>query len=188
MAKKTNEELLELHLKYLFEHKVNFKTREILINEAISDETFDLVDLALSELESHNRQAITIKLCSGGGEENPALAIVGRIRASKCKIIIEAFGIVASAATLILACGHERRFSKFGQFMWHESTIADLEGRTSNIKAEAERLEKEEDLWATWMAEFSKKPKKFFKEQGRYTDKWWSPEQLLEYGIIDKII
>jgi ATP-dependent Clp protease protease subunit len=187
MSLKVSKDLLELHLKYLFEENVNLKTREILINSEINEDVFSMVDSAFSELESHSRKTITIKLCSGGGDETAALAIVGKMRSSKCKIVVEAFGTVASAATLILAAGHERRYSRFCQFMWHESSYT-LEGRTTQLKVDIKEAERQEELWAQWMAEFSKKPKKFYLEQGRNTDKYWSPEQLLEYGVIDSII
>lgn len=187
MRKTDTAEMLGIHLNHLFEKKVNFKERVILINGEITEETFAFVDAALTELESHSRQAVTIKIHSMGGCVTSALGIVGRLKNSTCKIITIGYGIIASAATLILACGSERRASSFMQFMYHESSYV-LEGRHSANKAAVENSEREEQLWAQWMAHFSKKTKKFYYEESKFTDKYWSPEQLKEFGVIDKII
>lgn len=190
MIVKDNEkdtERLQLHLSYVFDKNVNFKERIILINRDIDDEAFSLLDAALTEMESYNRQAITIRLSSDGGDLYAALAIVGRLKRSKCKIITEGYGRIMSAATLILACGNERLISKYAFFMYHETSY-ELEGKHSQILAQVTQAQREEELWAQWMSEFSKKSKKFYMEESRHTDKYWEPDTLLEYGIVDKII
>jgi ATP-dependent protease ClpP protease subunit len=186
-ANEKDTERFQLHLDYLFEKGVNFKERTILINSDINDDVFSLVEAALSEMESYNRSAITIRISSDGGDVFAALAIVGRIKRTKCKIITEGYGRIMSAATLILACGDERLISRYACFMHHEASY-ELEGRHSYIKAEMNNLDKMEELWAQWMADFSKKSKKFYLEEAKHTDKYWDPEQLLEYGIVDKVI
>jgi ATP-dependent protease ClpP protease subunit len=180
-------ERLGLHLMHVFEKNVNFKERVILINGEIEEQVFSLLDAALTEMESHNRQAVTIRISSDGGGVYDALAIVGRLKRSKCKIVTEGYGCIMSAATLILACGDERLISKYACFMHHEASYA-LEGRHSQIVAEVQQRQKEEELWAQWMAEFSKKSKKFYLEEAKFTDKYWNPQEILDFGIVDKII
>lgn len=186
--KSTEVEQLELHLKYSFEEHVNFKTRTIRLNRYIDEEALDLIDAALTELESHNRQPITIRITSEGGDAEIGLGIVGRMKRSKCRIITEGYGRVQSAATLIFAAGNKRLISKYCIFMWHEALYDVSEGRHAEVKAKIAEIEREEHLWAEWMAEFSKKPKKFYYEEAKHTDKYWSPEQLVEFGIADEII
>ena len=191
-------EKLKLHLDHVFEYGVNFKDRIIQLvphKTELDDslhldvEHFAFLDAALTELESYNRSAITIKVCSYGGSVDAALAIIGRIKASKCKIVIEGYGVIASAATLILACGDERRISRFSSFMYHECNFGIEDGtRLSAIKAEVELAERGDKLWAKWMSEFSDQPPEFYEKTGIHIDKYWTPEQLLEYGIVDKII
>lgn len=182
-----NNDQLELHLSYVFEHGVNFKERVILIVEEINDELYKLVESAMTEMESYSRQPITLKINSGGGDEYAALAIVGRIKRSKCKVITEGYGQIMSAATLILAAGRHRRISKYATFMHHESSY-ELEGRHTSIKAELAEHERMEQVWAQCMADMSSKSKKFYLEEGKNTDKYWTPSQLKEYGIVDEII
>lgn len=182
----TNVEQLDLHLKQVFENSVNFKERVISLIGEIDDELFHLVESSLTEMESYNRQPITIRIYSEGGDEYAAQAIVGRMKRSKCKIVTEGYGCIMSAATLILAAGDRRRVSKYCSFMWHESSYS-VDERHSSAKATVAHMEWLENSWAQWMAELSSKPKKFFYEEAKHVDKYWSPEQLIEYGIVDEI-
>ena len=180
-----NIDKLDLHLRYVFEG-VNFKERIIVIRGDIDQEKFTFFEGALTELESHSKRMVTVKIFSEGGEVYSALAIVGRMKQAKCKIVTEGFGCVMSAATLILAAGNQRKFSKYGFFMHHESSY-ELEGRHSDITAKVNQAKIEEERWAEFMATFSKKSKKFYLEKGVHTDAFWSPEELLSFGIIDEI-
>lgn len=187
MTTKIDKEQLELHLKHVFEQGVNFNERTIRINKDITAETFDLVDNAMTEMESHNGKPIVLKVCSEGGCVYAAMAIVGRMRRSKCRVITEGYGQIMSAATLIFAAGAVRKVSKYTTFMWHESSY-DVSDRHQNTKAYVAYQDSMEHLWATWMAEFSKMPKKFYLKESMHTDKWWGPAQLIEYGLADEII
>jgi ATP-dependent protease ClpP protease subunit len=71
--------------------------------------------------------------------------------------------------------------------MHHEASY-DAEGRHTEIKSVVAEYERQEQLWSQWMADFSKKPKKFYYEEGKSTDKFWTPEQLVEFGIADEIV
>lgn len=187
-AKSQKTEALELHFKYLFEVGVNFKDRVIVIDEDIEEGLFTKVDAAMSELESYSRQAITIRINSFGGDIHTALAIVGRLKRSKCRIVTEGYGAVMSAASFIFASGNHRRISKFAFYMYHEFSYS-AEGRHSAIKAEVEETERQWELWASWMATYSKvKDKQFFLTNGRLVDVYWTPETLLELGLADEII
>ena len=185
VTKIDNAEKLELHLKYLFEG-VNFKDRVITISEEIEDPLFLRIDAALTEMESHSRKAITIRINSDGGSPYCAAAIVGRMKASKCQINTEGYGRMMSAATLILAAGKVRKVSFMAWFMWHESSYG-VEGRHSEVKTIVEQQEKEETSWAEWMTRFTKKDKKFWYDTAK-KDTYLSPNELLSYGVVDEII
>lgn len=197
--KKTEEsESFSLRLQYLFDYGVDLARRVIrLTPDRVRDEHdsaelshhhFDFIDAALSELEGINRSAITIRIFSYGGETRAALAIIGRIKNSKCKIITEGYGAIESAASLILACGDERRISRFASFMWHETQLGALDGGLAKVKADLKQAEIEDRMWCKWMSEFSNKSEEFYATQGQYIDVYWTPEKVLEMGIVDKII
>lgn len=178
---------LGLHLEYLFEYGVNFKTRSITISGEIDEPWFDIVDAALTEMESTSKKSITVKIKSFGGCSYEAIAIVGRLRRSKCYIVTEGYGVIMSAATLLLACGDKRKVSRFTHTMHHESSY-DVEGRHSNVKATIKQMDREEKFWAKWMAEFSYKDQKFWYKTGKHIDAYFTAEKLLELGVVDEIM
>lgn len=175
-----------LLLEYTFGFKVDFKNRVILLSGEIDQEMFEIVEAGLTEMESQSRSTVTIKINSPGGEVYQALAIVGRLKKSKCKIITEGYGHIMSAATLVLACGDERKISKYAFFMHHETSYG-IEGKHSELKAEVMQAEREEQCWAQWMEEWSQKPKKFWTDNGRTKNAYFSPDQLLKFGVVDEI-
>ena len=120
MAKTKDIDKEKLRLDYLFEQGVNFVDRVIQINEEIDDHSFSFLDAALSELERSSKKTITIKINSPGGSVYDALAMIGRLNSSSCRIVTEAYGHVMSAATLLLAAGKKRRMSKYCVFMAHQ--------------------------------------------------------------------
>jgi ATP-dependent protease ClpP protease subunit len=179
--------LLSLQLEYLFDYGVNFKDRIITLTEVIEYPMFDILDGAMSIMEAESKKAITIRIKSVGGDVYSTLALVGRLKSSKCKIITEGYGEVMSAAVLVLACGEKRRISKYAFFMHHEASY-EVEGRHSANKNTVAQMEKEEKQWAKWMASFSKKDEKFWLTKGITFDAYFTPEELLKMGVVDEII
>ena len=110
MGKAKDIDKEKLRLEYLFDQGVNFVDRVIQINEEIGEESFAFIDAALSELERTSKKTITVRINSPGGSVYDALAIVGRLNSSNCRIVTEAYGHVMSAATLLLAAGRMRSF------------------------------------------------------------------------------
>ena len=152
-------------LSYMVEYGIDFKRRIISLTGEVDEFMYDILDFGMTEMESSSKKAITIKINSPGGSTYQAMAIVGRIRECTCQTITKGYGHVMSAATLILACGKKRKMSSYAFTMWHEASY-DLSGRHSQIKADVKQVEKEEKMWAHWMAEFSKKDIKYWLENG----------------------
>lgn len=177
----------DLYLRTLFHDKVDIKNRRIMLSGEVNQEMFQLVEAGISYLEGINTNKITLVINSGGGDVYEALAIVGRIKSSKCKVDTEGYGSIMSAATLIFASGHKRKISRFAMFMSHEGSY-ELEGKHSEIVADIQQKEYEEKLWAQWMAEFSNCSSAYWRDVGVGTDKYFSPDELVSYGVADKII
>lgn len=178
---------LGIHLETLLTHGINFRDRIITIKEEIDAELFGRIDAALSEMESDNRRAITIRINSEGGSVYDALAIVGRLKSSKCRIITVGFGAIMSAATLILACGDERKMSDIAWFMHHESQYG-VEGSHSQIVDAVAQAEKEENQWALAMEGYSKKDAKFWRKVAKDKNAYFTAQELLDMGVIDELI
>ena len=182
----TAAEVFMLQAELLLKYNLDVAKRTFWIMGEINTKTLKHVDACLSILETQGRQKVTIKLCSEGGEVDEALAIVSRMQRSPCKVRVEAHGQCMSAATAILAIGSKRSVSKYVTFMFHEASYG-IEGKHSEIKPWIAQFDKSEATWAALMAEHSNKDASFWLEQSKHTDKFLTPAQLLEYGVVDEI-
>jgi ATP-dependent protease ClpP protease subunit len=178
---------LSIHLETMLTHGINFRDRIITLSKEVDAEMFALIDAAMSEMESDNRRSVTIRINSEGGSVYDALAIVGRLKTSKCRIITVGFGAIMSAATLILACGDERKMSDIAWFMHHESQYI-VEGAHQQIVNAVAQAEREENQWAKWMQEYSNKDAKFWRKVAQDKNAYFTAEELLDLGVIDEVI
>lgn len=183
MARKTSEETLSS----ILEHGISLKNRTITVAGEIDDELVKIFSLAFDEFD-YSSEPVTIKLYSHGGDARAAMAIIGLMRASPCTVIVEAYGQVESAATLILAAGNKRLISAYSYFMHHESSYTLVDEKHSNIKARVKQEQREEEFWAETMAGFTKKPASFWLKHGVGDDFFMSPQQLVEAGVVEAII
>lgn len=202
MAKtKTDFEYEKLRLEYIFTSGVDFKNRTVRVCGQIGSPQygpfgdmsedfcdFNIIDSALTEMEKESiDKPITIKINSPGGSVYEALSIVGRLKASPCQIITEGYGHVMSSATLILACGDVRKLSKYCVSMFHQSSYG-VSGSHEEIKEAVQQAEREEKLWARWIAELSNKSESFWYKTVKKKNVYLTSEEMLKYGVVDEIV
>ncbi len=115
----------------------------LYITGEINDESFHEFSQALAELEESSFELdenglglVEVELISDGGSAYAALAFYDRIINSHITVNITATGIVASAATLVLAAGDTRRMTTNAWAMVHEDTTDVTKGMMVS-KAEA---------------------------------------------------
>lgn len=176
----------QMNVNWALEYGINFVERTITWSQDIEFPMFDIIDAALTIMETESKETITLKLNSPGGNTYEAIAVIGRLRKSRAHIVVEGYGHIMSAATLILASAKRRKLDKLAQFMWHEASY-EIGGRHSEVKASVKQIEKEEKLWAKTMAEFTGKTEKFWLEKGVHIDYYIDAEKLLEYGVVDEL-
>lgn len=149
------------------------------------DINFIDVDAALHLLEIEHK-TILIKLNSGGGAVYDAFAIASRIANSPSKIIVEAQGLVASAALLLLAVGDVRISSAFTTFMHHDSHTY-IQGRFHNLTNTINAIKLEEKRFADMLSQFTKRDSAWW-ESKAVPEFWFGANEALEFGLIDNII
>ncbi len=117
-----------------------------------------------------------------------ALAFYDRIRASKSNIIITAYGLVASAAVIILAAGDTRRMGKNAWVMVHEDTVVlDEDSRVTKAEGAIRSARALEDQWNNIMASRTKTAALMW---GNYhqAEKYFSARECLKLGLIEEIV
>jgi ATP-dependent protease ClpP protease subunit len=180
-------QMFEVKTDTAFKYGMNVTARTVQLVGEISEETFVYLDTALTILEEESKKGITIKINSIGGSVYDAMAIIGRMRASKCKITTEGFGPVMSAAIMILAAGHKRRMSKYAMAMWHEASY-EHGGTVAQMQHIQKQMEREERLSAEMMERFTEAPAKYWLSEGKLgKDLYLTAEECKTLGVIDEI-
>lgn len=181
-------QMFEVKTEAAFKYGFNVSARTIQLVGDVNEDMFMQLDTALSILEEESKAAVTIRINSLGGSVYDGMAIVGRLKASKCKIITEGYGAVMSAAILILACGDKRRMSKFATAMWHEASYEDG-GTTSQMKHRNRQMEKEERMACEAMGSFTSSPAAYWANEGKLgKDLYLDADECVTLGVIDEII
>jgi len=130
---------------------------------------------------------INLIINSDGGDVYEALGMIDYIQSLNIKVNTICRGRAMSAAALLLCAGTGvRAVSKNSTIMFHEMSSG-IYGKSSDMKANVQHMEKLEEILVSIMSDNSKKDGKFWKEK-TIKDYYLSPEEALELGVIDSII
>jgi ATP-dependent protease ClpP protease subunit len=148
-----------------------------------SDELYEIENEFKGKEESHY---ITLELSSEGGSAELALAFSDRIRTSTMAIYVKAYGLVASAAVLILASGDKRYMAKNAWVMVHEEGL-ELEGDVSGVEKQVKHYRRLEDQWAYLLSSMTETSIEEWNKLHK-AETYLNAKQCLELGLIDKVI
>lgn len=160
-------------------------SRKIHIISEISEETFLAFCKRLSYLERQSSAPITIELSSPGGGAYDALAFSARIRSSPCQIIVRAYGLVASAAVLVLAAGNVRKLAAEAWVMVHEDS-GTHSGTVTDLKRESGHIGRLEDQWSVLLEKVTKTSAATWR-QLHHDSTYLTAAKCLELGLVDEI-
>lgn len=137
--------------------------------------------------DEKSNDPINIIINSDGGDVYEALGMIDYIQSLNVKVNTICRGRAMSAAALLLCAGTGiRAVSKNSTIMFHEMSSG-IYGKSSDMKANVQHMEKLEEILVSIMSDNSKKDGKFWKEK-TIKDYYLSPEEALELGVIDSII
>ena len=165
------------------------KERIVFLVGPVNENVASLVTAQLLFLESENpKKEISFYINSPGGIVWSGLAIYDTMQYISPKIMTICIGQAASAGSLLLTAGAEgMRFSlPNSRIMVHQPSggyqgqVTDIEIHTNEIKKTKERLNQI----------YSKHTKKKIKdiEDIMERDKYFSPEEAIKFGLIDKTV
>ncbi len=163
--------------------------RIVFLGTGINDEVANVVIAQLLFLQADNPERdINIYLNSPGGSVQAGLAIYDTIQFLSAPVSTICMGMAASMGAFLLAAGTKgkRRALPNSRIMIHQpsggsyGTAADIEIQAKEILYARERLN-------TLLAKHTGQPlDKVAEDVDR--DRFMSPEEALEYGIIDEIV
>ncbi len=166
------------------------KERIIFLGMPINDVVANSIIAQLLYLEHEDpNKDIHFYIHSPGGELHSALAIYDTMQFIKCDVQTIGIGIVASAASVLLAAGTKgKRFALPNtEILLHQVMAGPLSGQAVDIEIAAKEVIKMKDRVNKILAKHTGQPlERVEKDTDR--DFWLSAEEAKEYGLIDKIL
>ena len=165
------------------------KERIIFLTGPIDDNIASLICAQILFLESENpKKEISFYINSPGGIVWSGLAIYDTMQYVSSKIMTICIGQAASAGSLLLTAGHkDMRFSlPNSRIMVHQPSggyqgqVTDIEIQTNEIKKTKQRLNQ------IYSKHTGKKIEEISSIMER--DKYFSPEEAIKFGLIDKVV
>jgi ATP-dependent Clp protease protease subunit len=131
---------------------------------------------------------VNLYINSPGGSVDDTLAVYDTMQFLSCDVATYCVGQAASGAALILACGTKgKRFAlPHSKIMVHQPW-GGVTGQASDIKIQAEEILKAKRLLNELLSEHTGRDIKLI-ETDTERDRYLTPEEAKEYGIVDEIV
>ena len=162
--------------------------RIIFLGEEINDVTASLVVAQLLYLEAQDPEKdISLYINSPGGSITSGMAIYDTMNFIKCDVSTICIGMAASMASFLLAAGTKgKRIALPNSEIMIHQPLGGMQGQASDIKIHADHILRIKDKMNRLLSEMTGQP---FERVVADTDRdnYLTPEQALEYGLIDKV-
>ena len=182
-------------------HREYVSRREMTLEERLADERIvflwgeinpgsagELI-MRLLELQAKSPDRdINLYINSPGGSVDDTLAIYDTIQFLTCPVATYCVGLAASGGAIVLATGtHGKRFAlPHSNIMIHQPW-GGVTGQASDIAIQAEEILKSKRLLNELLSKHTGRPVDQI-EQETERDRFMSPVEAKEYGIVDEIL
>jgi ATP-dependent Clp protease protease subunit len=165
------------------------KERIVFLCGAVEDYSANLVIAQLLFLEAENPDKdVFLYINSPGGVVTSGLAIYDTMQYIKPDVVTLCLGQACSMGSLLLAAGakNKRHALRNGRIMIHQPS-GGYQGQATDIEIHAKETLKLKSLLNNLYAKHTRKNLKEI-EKSMERDNFMSPEQAIEFGLIDSII
>ncbi|MCR5610658.1 MAG: ATP-dependent Clp endopeptidase proteolytic subunit ClpP [Clostridiales bacterium] len=165
------------------------KDRILFLGGEITDEDANLIIAQLLFLEADDPDKdIFLYINSPGGSVSAGLAIYDTIRYLKCEVVTICVGLAASMGAFLLAAGAKgkRKALPNSEIMIHQPS-GGAYGQASDVKIHADHIIKTKKKLNEMLSEMTGQPIDVV-EVATERDNFLSPEDALEFGLIDEIV
>lgn len=164
------------------------KERIIFLGDQVTDASAELIVAQMLFLEGEDPDKdIQFYINSPGGSISAGMAIYDTMQFVKCDVSTICVGMAASMGSFLLAGGTKgKRYSlPHSEILIHQP-LGGTEGQASDIAIQAAHMAAVKERMNRLLAQNTGQPyEKIVKDTDR--DNWMTPEQALEYGLIDRI-
>ena len=164
------------------------KERIIILGDEVNDTSAELIVAQMLFLEGEDPEKdIQFYINSPGGSISAGMAIYDTMKFIKCDVSTICIGMAASMGAFLLAGGTKgKRFSlPHSEILIHQP-LGGTQGQASDIAIQAAHMARIKEQMNRILAENTGRT---YEELVRDTDRdnWMTPEEALEYGLIDHI-
>lgn len=162
--------------------------RIIFLSGEIDDAMANTIVAQLIYLESDNpSKPISMYINSPGGSVSAGLAIYDTMKYVKCDVSTICIGMAASMAAVILSSGTKgKRYCLPNSEVMIHQPLGGMQGQASDIKIQAEHILMLKNKLNAILAENTGNSVRTI-EHDTDRDNYFSAEDALEYGLIDRI-
>jgi len=163
--------------------------RIIVLGSEVDDRIANRLCAQLLLLSADDPRAdISLYINSPGGSVSAGLAIYDTMRLIPNDVSTLALGLAGSMAQFLLCAGSKgKRFSlPHAQILMHQGS-AGFGGTAADVEIYAAQLERTSELMLRLISEHTGQPVDRVRTDSM-RDRWFSPEEALEYGMVDHIV
>lgn len=165
------------------------KDRILLLGQGVDDEVANVLVAQLLYLANEDpTKDITLYINSPGGSVSAGMAIYDTMQYVPCDVATVCFGMAASMGAFLLGAGAKgkRRALPNSRIMIHQP-LGGAQGQAADIEIQAKEILFIREVLNTYIAEYCDQPKDKV-EQDCDRDFFMTPEEAVEYGIIDEVV
>lgn len=163
--------------------------RIIILGGEVKDETAQVLIAQMLYLAGLDDQApITMYINSPGGSVSAGMAIFDTMQFIPCEVSTVCFGMAASMGSFLLAAGTKgkRKSLPNSRIMIHQP-LGGAQGQASDVRIQAREILHMREILNQHLADATGQTQdKILEDCDR--DNYMTPEEALEYGLIDEII
>ena len=167
------------------------KDRIIFIGGPVGDDMANLVVAQMLFLANEDAKAdVHVYVNSPGGSISAGLAIVDTMRFIACDVSTYIVGQAASMGSVIACCGTKgKRYSLVNaRNLMHQPLLSGImEGQATDLEIEAREILRLRDRLYNLYAEMTGKSSEQI-EKDCDRNKWLDEKEMLEYGLVDRIL
>jgi ATP-dependent Clp protease protease subunit len=161
--------------------------RQIFLFSIIDSYSAQAIIQQLLSLDRENNDEITMFINSPGGSVYQMFAIIDTMNMIKSPVRTVVVGIAASAAACLASAGKVRLMSPTAQIMIHEASAGTF-GSISEMQESLEQLAKQNEIMVGMIAKNTKQPLSVIKEAINKKDKYFSAQEAVTFGLVDKVV
>ncbi len=165
------------------------RERILFLGAEVTDELANDINakLLLLDADDHERD-ISLYINSPGGSVYAGMAIFDTMNFVRCDVATICIGMAASMGQFLLCAGAKGKRSALphSRILMHQP-LGQMQGKASDIQIHADQMLKTKKQMAELISSLTGQPLDRV-ERDSDRDRWFTPQEALEYGMIDQIV